>query len=108
MSNIKISFTDFYQAYKSLKPGEVVLDVRRPDEFEAAHIPKAINIPVDQVQDRAEELKKYDRVYVHCKRGGRAQKAFETLSNAGLENLACIYDGGMDHWLESGYPADKG
>jgi rhodanese-related sulfurtransferase len=51
-----------------------------------------------------EELKKFKTVYIHCKRGGRAKTAFETLQSLGLENLVCIEDAGMDAWRERGYP----
>lgn len=107
MSNKLLGLNDFYKLHKSLKPGEVILDVRRPDEFEAGHIENALNIPLDQVPQRVDELRKYSTIYIHCKRGGRARSAFEVLSQAGLENLVCVHDAGMDLWMESGYPTVK-
>jgi rhodanese-related sulfurtransferase len=86
---------------------EVILDVRRPDEFSEGHMPKALNIPVDQLATRTAELKNFSKIYIHCKRGGRAKTAYETLSNLGLDNLVCIHDGGMDMWIENGYPVEK-
>jgi rhodanese-related sulfurtransferase len=88
-------------------PNEVILDVRRPDEYSEGHMPKALNIPVDQLATRTEELKNFSKIYIHCKRGGRAKTAYETLSNLGLNNLVCIHDGGMDMWIENGYPVEK-
>lgn len=102
-----MTLDDFFNLHKSLKKNEVILDVRRPDEFEAGHIESARNIPVDQVEAFADELRKYETVYIHCKRGGRAKAAYEALSNAGLSNLVCIHDAGMDQWIESGYPVSK-
>jgi len=81
--------------------------VRNPDEFASGHIKGALNFPLPEVTQHAEELKKYERVFIHCKRGGRAKTAFEALSNAGLNNLVCIHDAGMDLWIESGYPVVK-
>lgn len=104
MSNKMMTLNDFFNLHKSLKKDEVILDVRRPDEFQAGHIENALNIPVDQVGQSVDELRKYQTVYIHCKRGGRAKTAFEVLSNAGLSNLVCIHDAGMDQWMESGYP----
>jgi rhodanese-related sulfurtransferase len=36
----------------------VVVDVRAAEAYEAAHIPGARSVPLDQVESRAEELKK--------------------------------------------------
>ncbi len=104
MSNKMMALNEFYNLHKSLKKDEVILDVRRPDEFQAGHIENARNIPVDQVAGFVDDLRNYSTIYIHCKRGGRAKTAFEILSNAGLSNLVCINDAGMDQWMESGYP----
>jgi rhodanese-related sulfurtransferase len=104
MSNTKISLDELHQRHRNLEANEVILDVRRPDEFAEAHIENALNIPLDEVAGRMEELKKFKTVYIHCKRGGRAKTAFETLQSLGLENLVCIEDAGMDAWRERGYP----
>jgi phage shock protein E len=107
MSNTTMALDDFHGVHKKLEANEVILDVRRPDEFAEAHIENALNIPVDQVASRIDELKKYKAVYIHCKKGGRAKTAFETLKNLGLSNLICIDDAGMDAWLERGYPVKR-
>ncbi len=104
MSNKLLGLHEFFNLHKSLKKDEVILDVRRPEEFEAGHIENARNIPVDQVAGFVDDLRKYSAIYIHCKRGGRAKTAYEILSNAGLSNLVCIHDAGMDQWMESGYP----
>lgn len=104
MSNKLMGLDEFFHMHTKLKAGEVILDVRRPEEFEAGHIESARNIPVDQVAQHVDDLRKYSTIYIHCKRGGRAKTAFEILSNAGLSNLVCIHDAGMDQWMEAGYP----
>ncbi len=104
MSNKLLTLDEFFNLHKSLKKDEIILDVRRPEEYQAGHIESARNIPVDQVTNFADDLRKYSCVYIHCKRGGRAKAAFEALSNAGLTNLVCIHDAGMDQWIEAGYP----
>lgn len=104
MSDTHMGLLDFHKIHNNLDDGSVILDVRRPDEFAEGHIASAINIPVDQVLNRVDELKKYKKVYIHCKRGGRAQTAFNALTQAGLSNLICIHDAGMDLWIEKGFP----
>ena len=106
MSNKLMGLEEFYKLHESLGPGDVILDVRRAEEFSESHIPKALNIPVDEVANRAAELQRYSKIYIHCKRGGRAKTAYDILSAHGLTNLVCINDAGMDKWLELGYPAE--
>lgn len=107
MSNTHVTLLDFYDLHPKIAPNELILDVRRPDEFADGHMPNALNIPVDQLSARSEELKNFSKIYIHCKRGGRAKTAFETLNGLGLKNLVCIHDGGMDMWIENGYPTEK-
>jgi rhodanese-related sulfurtransferase len=107
MSNTLLTLVDFYKQHQKMGPNEVILDVRQPDEYSAGHMPEALNIPVDQLATRTEELKNFSKIFIHCKRGGRAKTAYETLSKLGLNNLVCIHDGGMDMWIENGYPVEK-
>lgn len=108
MSNTQIGLNDLYQLHANLKEGEVILDVRRPEEYKEAHIPNSLNVPVDELSGRTQDLKSYKKIFIHCKRGGRAKTAFELLQNAGLDNLVCVHDAGMDLWLEKNYPSVKG
>ncbi|MGE3609063.1 MAG: rhodanese-like domain-containing protein [Bacteriovoracaceae bacterium] len=107
MSNTHMTLMEFYKTHNKLNPGEVILDVRRPDEFAEGHIPGAINIPVDQVSGQLDKLKSFKSIYIHCKRGGRAKTAFDLLSGAGLSNLICVHDAGMDAWIENGFPVER-
>jgi phage shock protein E len=107
MSNTLMSLEELYQVHTHLGVKDVILDVRRADEFAQGHIPAALNIPIDQVIQHLEKLKQYEHIYIHCKLGGRAKMAFEALSQAGLKNLVCISDAGMDLWMKNGYPAEK-
>jgi len=64
------------------RAGVVVLDVRRPDEWEAAHLAGAVHIPLHELERRAGELPDGD-VYVHCGSGYRAALAASLLERAG-------------------------
>lgn len=107
MSNMLLTLKEFFDKHQRLSKEEVILDVRRPEEFAEGHISGAKNISHEQVLGHVDELKKYKAVYIHCKRGGRAKNAFDALSQAGLTNLVCIHDAGMDSWIENGYPVTK-
>ena len=46
------------------EPEMVVLDVRTPSEYENAHIEGAINIPVEEIADRLNEVSANDVILV--------------------------------------------
>jgi hydroxyacylglutathione hydrolase len=64
------------------RPGLVVLDVRRPDEWQASHLPRAVHIPFWEVERRASEVPAGE-VWVHCASGFRASIGASILNRAG-------------------------
>ncbi|HWN60360.1 MAG TPA: rhodanese-like domain-containing protein, partial [Streptosporangiaceae bacterium] len=64
------------------RPGLVVLDVRRPDEWQASHLPQAVHIPFWEVERRAGEVPAGE-VWVHCASGFRASIGASILDRAG-------------------------
>lgn len=82
---------------------ELILDVRTAEEFSEGHIKGARNQTHENVAQIADELKNYKTVYVHCKMGGRAQRAAEALDIEGLDNIVCVSDGGMQKWMDQGW-----
>jgi rhodanese-related sulfurtransferase len=107
MSNTHMTLDEFYELHQNLEQGEVILDVRTVEEYSAGHIANALNVPLDQISGKLNDLKNFKTIYIHCKRGGRARTAFDALSQMGLKNLVCIHDAGMDLWIEKGYPVKK-
>lgn len=93
--------------YKTLPKNHVVLDIRTPEEFSEGHVPGAINIDHQEVVSHVDELKKYEKVYVHCRSGGRVIRTLPLLKQAGLNNLVSIETSGMLHWEEKGYEIEK-
>jgi rhodanese-related sulfurtransferase len=82
-----------------------VLDVRSAEEFAAAHVPGAVNVPLEQV---IEDPGRYtgQELYVICQSGGRSSKAAEALAAAGVQPVSVA--GGTAGWIESGRPVDSG
>jgi len=103
----KISVDKLHDLLPDLGADELVLDVRTPKEFEEGHIKGARNVDHEVVAEIAEELKQHKTVYVHCKMGGRAQKASETLENSGLSNIVCVSQGGMQRWMDMGWEMES-
>lgn len=75
---------DWALLLKEAKPADVVLDVRRPDEFKASHVEGAINVPVYELLRRMEELPSA-RTWVHCATGYRASVAASLMDRAGRD-----------------------
>ena len=57
----------------------VILDVRNPNEYVVAHYPKALNIPVNELETRLAEVPTGRPVLVHCGMGMRAARGCEIL-----------------------------
>ncbi|MET3575474.1 rhodanese-like domain-containing protein [Bhargavaea ullalensis] len=74
-----------------------LIDVREPDEFAAGHAPGAVNIPLAQVGDRADEIPAQGDVYIMCRSGGRAGRAIEALESQGRTNTIRVAPG-MGDW----------
>lgn len=62
-----------------------LLDVRTPQEFAMGNINGFVNIPVDELRERAEELDKDKPVYVICQSGLRSYIAARILAGRGFE-----------------------
>ena len=85
------------------KPDLVILDVRNPSEFDDGHIEGAINIPVDYLAERLDELSKDDELLVYCRTGNRSARAVEILDDNGFTKIFHM-DEGITGWLDAGYP----
>ncbi len=84
----------------------VLVDVRQPEEYEAAHVPGATLIPLSDVVARAGEIPRNGPVYVICHTGPRSQRAADYYRNLGIE--AYNVDGGTKAWAEAGLEITEG
>jgi rhodanese-related sulfurtransferase len=83
----------------------VVLDVRTPKEYEAAHIPDAINAPRGLLEFAIWSLvpDQQETIYVYCKTGARAALATKLLNDLGYKKALAVDTGGLA-WVKAGYP----
>lgn len=74
---------------KALLDGKAkVVDVRTPGEFASGHHPRAVNIPIDEVQTRLSEFgDKSKPVVVYCASGNRSGRAKQILESAGYSHV---------------------
>ena len=91
-------------------PDPALIDVRTPAEFEAGHIPGAVNIPLDELRGRLGDLRAVlhdSDVVLVCRSGVRAGQAQQALQSAGLSSSA-VLSGGIVNWEKTGGPVDRG
>lgn len=62
-----------------------ILDVRDPSEFGAGHVEDAVNIPLNDLRERMEELPKEKEIWTYCFVGQRSYYAARALSQYGFK-----------------------
>ena len=89
-------------------PAVRIVDVRTGGEFEAVHIPGALNVPLDTLRERALDLADVEHpVVLVCASGSRAAAARGHLAEAGTPRLHLLR-GGMDAWQAAGGEVVRG
>ena len=83
-----------------------VLDVRPEAEYDAGHIKGALGIPMDQLEERIDELKPEQEVVAYC-RGPYCMLAYDAvvkLREKGFE--ARRLEEGFPEWRKAGMPVE--
>ncbi|KEA64111.1 Rhodanese-like domain [Marinobacterium lacunae] len=95
------------EAEQAVQQADVVIDVREPDEYQAGHLPGAINIPRGMLEFRLSNdtaLSARDlNLVLYCKTSGRAALSALSLKNMGYLHVRSIA-GGFDAWAEADKP----
>ncbi len=102
-----ISLEELYEISQHLKPDEVILDVRTPQEWSLGHIKGSLNIDHQQVYLHVDKLKAYKKITIYCRMGGRAKTAYDTLKGLGVQGLQCLGDCGFQAWCDEDYPVQR-
>lgn len=82
-----------------------LIDVRSPGEYASGHVPRAMNIPLEQVDARLGDLSD-SKVAILCQSGNRARAACDLLKEHHPELL--LVEGGTQAWIQAGKPIVKG
>lgn len=80
--------------------GAFLLDVRGEDEFAAGAIPGAVNIPLDALRQRIDELPASRRIIAYCRTGKRGYLATRILLQKGFDVVNLL--GGYLLWQAAG------
>lgn len=72
-----------------------ILDVRKPDEFDAGHIKGAVNLPLDAMKDTLTmaQIDDENNLYIHCAGGYRSVIAASLIKKQGFHNIRNVVGG---------------
>lgn len=84
-----------------------VLDVRPPDEYAAGHVPGAINIPLNELEQRLDELDNNKEIVAYC-RGPHCILAFDAVARLRDKKItARRLEDGFPEWRTAGLPIEE-
>ena len=84
-----------------------VLDVRPAEEFDAGHLPNAINIPLGELEAKLDELDPEHEIVAYC-RGPHCILAFEAVARLREKGMnARRLEGGLPEWQLAGLPVEN-
>jgi len=100
-----LSATDFEKEYTNHELN--VIDIRRPGEYETAHITDVPNKPLDYINDWIGSLDRDRTCYVHCAGGYRSMIAASIMRARGFREVIDIA-GGYGAIAKTGLPKESG
>lgn len=71
----------------------IIVDARKPGEFNAEHVENALNIPLDSVNEQLAEVPKDENFYLHCAGGYRSVIMASILKARGYHNMINVEKG---------------
>lgn len=78
----------FESAKDMIEKNDVLLiDVRTANEYDLMHIKNAINIPVNEIEQRIFQVDSTHPLMVYCSSGARSKTAIQILNNLGYNNI---------------------
>ncbi len=81
---------------EALNYGGIIVDVRNREEFGKCHIPMAINLPLEDIQEGNISLPKGKVILLYCENGGSSALAARILSDKGYRVINTI--GGLKEY----------
>ncbi|MEU9077008.1 rhodanese-like domain-containing protein [Kitasatospora sp. NPDC048538] len=85
-----------------------LIDVRSPGEYASGHVPGALNVPLDRLDQALAALRaaaERGELAIACASGRRAATACRQLAGAGVP--ARVLTGGTDAWAAAGHPLER-
>lgn len=79
-------------AYYIGRPNVLIIDLRDYEDYKKGHIPSAVNIPYDSLDNEEGRLKKYELLIFYCDRGHISLMAARDLIKHGY-HIKSLYGG---------------
>ena len=99
----KLTADEAAELIKNVSP--VILDVRTPQEYSTGHLENSILLPVQELQQRYNELSEFKNkdVFIYCATGNRSTVAAKILIDNGFTRIYNLQNG-ISEWAKGGYP----
>lgn len=101
----RISAVDLDKALREKPDAYLLLDVRDQADYDAGHIPGAVNFPAAKLASQQVELPKNKQIIVYCNSDGGSYMAYRKMLKA--TNGAKILQAALAEWKEAGFPVEK-
>lgn len=88
-----ITDIDWNKALEMSKAGAVLIDVRTPAEVAEGMAPGAINIPLQEIEQRLSEFPKDKDLLIYCRSGKRSMAASNFLIENGYDKVFNVVGG---------------
>ena len=86
--NMNYKLIPFESAKDMIEKNDVLLiDVRTANEYDLMHIKNAINIPVNEIEQKIFQVDSTHPLMVYCSSGARSKTAIQILNNLGYNNI---------------------
>ena len=96
-----ISQDQLIKIYQDSSANLLLIDVRSPYEYNDRHIPGSVNIPIDELENRINEIDKTRKIITVCEHGVRSGICEKFLKEKGynaesLENGMSVWQGQVE------------
>ena len=87
----------YWDQFGKTNAGDLLIDVRSNEEYLSGNITPAINIPIDELRNRLDEIPKEKSIYIYCEAGLRGYLAQRILAQNGYNDVLNL-SGGYKLW----------
>jgi phage shock protein E len=98
----KLTAAQYMMQYSDTGAEHLLIDVRTPEEFAEGHIAGAVNVSLQTLDQRLNEIPRTVPVVLYCRSGNRSNEAQQILEQAGYTNIQDM--GGIIDWQAQGFP----
>ena len=85
----------------------IVVDVREIQEFQAGHIPGALNLPLSRFDPALVPPSGDRKLVIHCQAGIRCGPASQILAASGRKGVIYRMEGGIMSYARDGGPVER-